>query len=109
MERLQNAPESSRSPAETAAIRTQMEDIHRRLTDLMQRVQAAKAALVASSSGGQSASSLAGLQAGLGADNGGPSTKADPDQARLDQLKESMSQLQSLLQQMQSGAPPGGQ
>ena len=103
MERLQNASQSSQMPSDLAAMRTQMDDIHRRLTDLMQRVQAAKAAAT-TPSGGQAASLQGVQQAGPGVNNSGPGNQGNPDQATLDQLQQSMSQMQTLLQQLQSGA-----
>ena len=88
-----NATRSSRSTSELIALRTQVNTIHQRLTYLLARVEAVKAR------------SNAGTGTGItqwAAPAGSPANPASPDPAMVDQLYRNMTELQSLLQQLES-------
>jgi hypothetical protein len=91
-----NANRSSRSANELAAMRTQVNTIHQRLADLLARVEAAKARANGTVSGAYPAQN--GMSTGL------PTNSTNPNLAAYQQLYQTMTELQRLLQQMQNQA-----
>ncbi|MHB0876083.1 MAG: hypothetical protein ACYC5O_08570 [Anaerolineae bacterium] len=98
-QQMQAAMRSSRPESELAAMRTQMESIHFRLSDLMTRVEAARAAVTGPSTAPAGSYSVTTPPAGADV---AALTQSGADQVTYQQLEQMLAELQSTLQQMQS-------